>query len=486
MANTENDKLVDVYQRLLNETLLDQISQHHGRSARVVLARDTRESGPALVSALKAALDVVGVQYQDYEILTTPQLHQMVRCINTKGSQNEFGEATKDGYYRKMANAFKKAMQGRNTIGPLTIDCANGVGAMALMELIPYLPQEGDPGYLDIRMINIDMDDAKALNVEVCPGPQKRCVPYVTKKNQYLPLFCSQCGADFVKTRQQAPKNWKTPGEHVRGCSLDGDADRLIYYYLFESPESHVSKGFHLMDGDRLATLGALFLMELTKQAKIDHKLSIGIIQTAYANGASTDYITNVLKLKALCVSTGVKHLHHAANRYDIGVYFEANGHGTILFSDGAKEKIRSEEPRTPGQKNALDTLSACIDLVNQAVGDALSDMLFIELVLAAKTWSMDRWEKCYIDLPNVLKRVVVKDRSIFQTTDSERQLSSPAGIQTSINSQVENYQKGRAFARASGTEDAVRVYAEAYRTRDAAELADAVATIVTRYSQGG
>lgn len=27
---------------------------------------------------------------------------------------------------------------------------------------------------------------------------------------------------------------------------------------------------------------------------------------------------------------TGVKHLHHEAKNSDIGVYFEANGHGTV------------------------------------------------------------------------------------------------------------------------------------------------------------
>lgn len=27
---------------------------------------------------------------------------------------------------------------------------------------------------------------------------------------------------------------------------------------------------------------------------------------------------------------TGVKHLHHKALDYDIGIYFEANGHGTV------------------------------------------------------------------------------------------------------------------------------------------------------------
>lgn len=39
---------------------------------------------------------------------------------------------------------------------------------------------------------------------------------------------------------------------------------------------------------------------------------------------------------------TGVKWLHHKAIEYDIGVYFEANGHGTVVFKPEAKEKIRN------------------------------------------------------------------------------------------------------------------------------------------------
>jgi len=45
-------------------------------------------------------------------------------------------------------------------------------------------------------------------------------------------------------------------------------------------------------------------------------------------------------KVPVACVSTGVKHLHHKAAHYDIGIYFEANGHGTVIFSDLARERI--------------------------------------------------------------------------------------------------------------------------------------------------
>lgn len=39
-----------------------------------------------------------------------------------------------------------------------------------------------------------------------------------------------------------------------------------------------------------------------------------------------------MLKVPVYCTKTGVKHLHHKAQEFDIGVYFEANGHGTVSF----------------------------------------------------------------------------------------------------------------------------------------------------------
>lgn len=42
-----------------------------------------------------------------------------------------------------------------------------------------------------------------------------------------------------------------------RCCSFDGDADRIVYYYL------DVDGHFHLIDGDKIATLISSFLKEL-------------------------------------------------------------------------------------------------------------------------------------------------------------------------------------------------------------------------------
>lgn len=80
--------------------------------------------------------------------------------------------------------------------------------------------------------------------------------------------------------------------------------------------------------------------MELLSKTKVNLKL--GLVQTAYANGASTDYIQETLNVPVACTPTGVKHLHHRAQEFDIGVYFEANGHGTVVFSENAKQVIRA------------------------------------------------------------------------------------------------------------------------------------------------
>lgn len=56
-------------------------------------------------------------------------------------------------------------------------------------------------------------------------------------------------------------------------------------------------------------------------------------MQTAYANGASTAFMKEKLGCEVRVTPTGVKHLHAAAEEFDVGIYFEANGHGTVLFS---------------------------------------------------------------------------------------------------------------------------------------------------------
>ena len=125
-------------------------------------------------------------------------------------------------------------------------------------------------------------------------------------------------------------------------------------------------------------------------------------------------------------------------------------------------EILKKYEPTTPAQYTALERLVQLTHLINQTVGDALSDALLVEVVLAHKAYSGVEWDSLYSDLPNRLVKVVVADRHAFRTEDAERRLVSPPHLQDKINDMVRRYEGGRSFVRPSGTEDVVRVYAEA------------------------
>lgn len=163
LANADNDAVFDVYKSIASLVKADL-----NESARVVFARDTRASGSTLVAALVDALNATGTEFVDYKLLTTPQLHYIVRCTNTYGTDRYYGEISEVGYYEKMAKAFKQALGPRAKIsGSVTVDCANGVGGPKLREMIKYLPSGADGG-IDIKVVNDDVVNPEALNVQVC------------------------------------------------------------------------------------------------------------------------------------------------------------------------------------------------------------------------------------------------------------------------------------------------------------------------------
>lgn len=65
-----------------------------------------------------------------------------------------------------MAASFKTAMGARKFNGPVTVDCANGVGGPKLDELVKYLPSPSEGG-LEIKIVNDDVLRPERLNHQV-------------------------------------------------------------------------------------------------------------------------------------------------------------------------------------------------------------------------------------------------------------------------------------------------------------------------------
>lgn len=126
-------------------------------------------------------------------------------------------------------------------------------------------------------------------------------------------------------------------------------------------------------------------------------------------------------------------------------------------------------------------------DRYNQAVGDATCDALFVESVLAIKGWSVNDWDLIYQDLPSRQTKVKVQDRTVVVPLADETAVVEPVALKDAIAAAVQSVdaENGRAFARPSGTEDVVRVYAEASTPELADELAAQVAKAIYDHANG-
>ncbi|KAF8714287.1 hypothetical protein HU200_027746 [Digitaria exilis] len=429
-------------------------------TAQVLLGRDTRPTGEYLLdAALQGINAIVGAHAIDMGILTTPQLHWMVR------SKNKGVKASESAYFKQLINSFRHMLElvpkdksGDELANKLIVDGANGIGGVKLEQI------KAELSGLDIIVRNSGKEGEGILN--------------------------HMCGADFVQKERVTPHGFSPEDVGVRCASLDGDADRLVYFRVSSASDNKVD----LVDGDKILSLFALFIREQldiinNDGSKVNKLLpaKLGIVQTAYANGASTQFLKD-LGLEVVFTPTGVKYLHKKALEYDIGVYFEANGHGTVVFSENfisqlesLSKELSSQADNGSAQYHAVMRLMAASQLINQAVGDALSGLLFVEAILQYRGWSFQNWCELYSDLPSRQLKVKVIDRSSIVTTDAETKVSQPSSLQELIDKETVNYSHGRCFVRPSGTEDVVRVYAEASTQVEADSLAKSVAQHVER-----
>eukprot|EP00794_Sanderia_malayensis_P001146 gene1146-509_t len=148
-----------------------------------------------------------------------------------------------------------------------------------------------------------------------------------------------------------------------------------------------------------------------------------------------------------------------------------------VLFSEDAELKIKTASAdKTFEIRSWLSHIS--FFSYWDTVGDAISEMLLVESILYEKKmsrisivfdtlfhlimlisqlyfapffnlqWTCADWNKCYNDLPKKQCKVKVKDRTVIQTTDAERRVSSPLELQQRIDDLTKNKSKARLFVR--------------------------------------
>jgi phosphoacetylglucosamine mutase len=367
---------------------------------KVLIGQDTRSSGNHLASICAQGVKALGVATIMVGCVTTPELHfytyQSNACHVSKCKT----------YTHHLIDAFTTLVGDVGDVGTLHVDCANGVGTLRLVEMKDSLRAMG------FELILYNTGDGKLNHM---------------------------CGADYVEKEHMFPCNMGNIPEYARCCSIDGDADRIVYF-------TKKDNNMELLNGDKIACLFAQFCSKHCEEHECTPK--IGLIQTAYSNGSSTSFVkSNMPNVNIQCTHTGVVHLHKEAKQFDIGVYFEANGHGTVLFNN---KKTITTQP-----------LLGVSQLLSQLTGDAIGNMLAIEYILIKHT-TFRQWIALYEDLYTRQEKIYTQ-REAFETTDFARVCVKPYGLQAVIDIAMSKYDnhKVRAFVRPSGTEDIVRLYIE-------------------------
>ncbi|KAI6202078.1 Phosphoacetylglucosamine mutase [Aphelenchoides besseyi] len=447
-----------------DEEFLHEVTQMESSADKAIanvcvhIAWDTRQSSLYLAVAAGNGIGQTGIKSAAHNYLTTPQLHYLVRVSNDPayGPRHPIEKRFVDAVFQ-----FRDHTHNHNNINytsEVFVDCANGVGAERIHGYTDPLGAQ----IIDLGVVNIDIRSYKKLN--------------------------NACGADFVKLNCKLPMDFEDDVEPGTRCvSLDGDADRLVYFYL----DKKEPRAFHLLDGDYIAALFAKFLIKHLDELKLLNKMdgvqqcdkfTFAVIQTAYSNGNSTRFFEKTLKCKVVMTNTGIKNLHNAAQKFDVAVYFEANGHGTVTFSPAFYQRIRQmreDQPENP----FVGRLDAFTRIINECVGDAIADFLAVEQLLWYYDWNAELWwKRTFTAAPTVQLKIPVENRSFYKSSEeNETKLIKPEGMQKSIDKIVKKYKKARAFVRPSGTEDVLRVYAEADTKSDAESLANELKNLFPR-----
>ena len=267
----------------------------------MICGRDTRKSGEYLLDLAIKSAEIMCANIVNLNEVTTPILHHVVRQFNDKKSEYKDIE----GYYRMLGTAFAETIRGFEAIAltrdELYVDCANGAGQLVVDRL-----QQAVSGYLKLVGFNTARDNLNHL-----------------------------AGANYLYTQKAIPSGFTAEtAAGKRFCSLDGDADRLLYWRVNPS-----DLRLEIMDGDKEMALAALWVRKQLDDLALEG-VSMGVVKTAYANGASNDYMREH-GIEVVLAKTGVKHLHPLAEKFDVGMYFEANGHGTVLFKPAFVERLR-------------------------------------------------------------------------------------------------------------------------------------------------
>lgn len=414
------------------------------RPGEVLVARDTRRSGPMLEAALTAGLCAEGVPVTSYGVLPTPGLAHACRDRGLPGlmisaSHNPYpdnGVKVFAAGGRKLADAQEARVEavltglggtgGDGGPGPRPVTPRTGAAiaearraAVPRVAYVDHLTAAVPPGAL--AGISVVVDCAHGAAYLAAPKALRDLGALVTVINDAPDgtNINDRCGSTHPAAVAGAVMR---AGADV-GVAFDGDADRMIA----------VDERGAVVDGDHLLAIMAL---ELAEAGRLRHDT---VVTTVMANLG----LRRALEARGIRVvetPVGDRHVLAAMTEGDFVLGGEQSGH--LIFAEHAP------------------------------TGDGpLAAVLLLE-VLARRQVPLSRLAAVVTKFPQELRNVPFPEPARLEA--AERFWAEVAAVEAELDGD------GRVLVRPSGTEPVVRVMVEAGRAEQAAAAADRLAAALS------
>lgn len=403
-----------------------------GRAAKLVLGRDTRESGPAIEAAFETGAVSVGAQCESAGVITTPGVAFLTRTfgfdagIVISASHNPFHD---NGIKVFLPSGQKLDEDAELQIEGL-VHSSNAVADASGLESVSHREGEFRTAYLDylaahfsgldLTGVKIVADCANGAASDFAGELFGRFNADVTVINNSPDgkNINLDCGSLHLEHVQKA-----VVGEEADfGVAFDGDADRSLF----------VDEKGNIVDGD--ATLWIL-----ANHANAQGKLSSGkVVATVMSN---------------------------------IGLEAALRNEGIELIRASVGDKYVLEELLKSGAEIGGEQSGHIIMPATSLVGDGMMTALFLLSALNGSGGKFSELRNGFVQFPQILVNVKVAEKRPFDDVDGIA--AAAREVETKLG------EDGRLLLRYSGTENLARVMIEGKDQTEIEVLANDLAAVI-------
>ena len=401
-----------------------------GIDRNVVIGRDTRRSGPMLLSAVAAGFNAVGVDTVDLGIVpvgavsrltrdTGSSLGVMISASHNPAEDNGIKFFGMDG--AKLSDAREAVIEERYFSDvPYTRPVAGNVGMQTVMSdaIARYVDKVSHTVDYSMRGLEFVVDCANGAAFLAAPALFETVgatVQIVSDTPDGMNIN-DGCGATHPQALARVARGRV-------GLAFDGDADRLIA----------VDEDGAVVNGD---VIMAIFAQWQHERGKLKNDV---VVATVMSNLG----------------------FHHAMDRLGVEVVVTPVGDRYVV------EEMRSTKAVVGGEQ------SGHILLEDRSTGDGLRTALRLMEVMAATGKELRELRSVMTELPQVLTNVTVGSKDGWDRDDAIA--ASIADWERHLGN------RGRILVRPSGTEPMIRVMVEAPTESEATEAAASIAGVVER-----